>query len=220
MMSKTRIILADDHAIVREGLKALINAEPDMEIIGDAADGHAVFEMASELKPDVVLMDISMPGLTGAQATRLLKHSCPHIKVLALTVHEDIGYIHQLIEAGASGYVCKRAAPDELIQAIRATSGTGFFMDPILTRKMLDSLEQKSVSADGLNGNQLSRMETKVVQLVAQGYSNREISALLEISIKTVETYKMRSMDKLGAVSRSDLFRYARQRGWLDEDAN
>ena len=136
-MTKLRIFLADDHAVVREGLKSLVNAQPDMEVIGEAADGRTAWEQAKACQPDIVVMDLSMPQLNGAQATERLKQACPQVKVLALTVHEDKGYVHQLLQAGASGYVLKLAATEELIHAIRIVAAGGVYLDPTMARKIV-----------------------------------------------------------------------------------
>jgi DNA-binding NarL/FixJ family response regulator len=214
-MVKLRVYLADDHAVVRAGLKALINAEPEMEVSGEASDGRTACEQAQESQPDVVVMDVSMPEMNGAQATARLKQASPHVKVLALTVHEDKGYLRLLLEAGASGYVLKRAAAEELIHAIRTVAAGGVYLDPVLAGKVVGSFVRnpagKGVSADG----DLSEREAEVVRLIAAGHSNKEIARRLSLSVKTVETYKARSMEKLGLDSRADLVRYALQRGWL-----
>ena len=148
-MTKLRVLLADDHAIVREGLRALVDAQPDMEVVGEAADGRAACEPREALRPDVVVMDVSMPGLSGARATERLKQACPHIKVLALTVHEDRGYLHQLLEAGASGYVLKRAAAEELIHAIRAVAAGGTYLDPAIAGKVVGGLRPAAAAGRG-----------------------------------------------------------------------
>ena len=136
-MAELRVFLADDHAVVREGLKALINAQPGMAVVGEAADGLDACERVPALRPDVVVMDVSMPGLTGSQATERLRRECPEVKVLALTVHEDKGYIRQLLAAGAAGYVLKRAAAEELIHAIRVVAAGGVYLDPTVAGKVV-----------------------------------------------------------------------------------
>ena len=212
--TKLRVFLADDHAVVREGLKALVNAQPGMEVTGEAGDGKTTCVQVKKLQPDVVVMDVSMPEMNGAQATELLKRDCPNVKVLALTVHEDKGYLRQLLEAGASGYVLKRAAAEELIHAIRTVADGGTYLDPALAGKVVkDFVQQPTGQAAG----ELSEREVSVVSLIAAGYSNKEVAVRLDLSVKTVETYKSRSLEKLGLHSRADLVRYALQRGWLRE---
>jgi DNA-binding NarL/FixJ family response regulator len=215
-MKKLRVFLADDHAVVREGLKALVNAQPEMEVVGEAADGRTATEQVQKLHPDVVVMDVSMPEMNGAQATERLKQTCPLVKVLALTVHEDKGYLHQLLEAGAVGYVLKRAAAEELIRAIRTVAAGGVYLDPTLAGKVVGGFVRKP-GKHSAAGESLSERETEVVRMLARGHSNKEIAAKLSLSVKTVETYKARSLEKLGLHSRADLVRYAMQRGWLQD---
>jgi DNA-binding NarL/FixJ family response regulator len=215
MANKLRVYLADDHAVVRAGLKALINAEPQMEVSGEAGDGRTVCLQVPELQPDVVVMDVSMPQMNGAQATAQLKQAWPSVKVLALTVHEDKGYLRLLLEAGASGYVLKRAAAEELIHAIRTVAAGGVYLDPALAGKVVGSFVRPPAGKGVPEGGDLSDREAEVVRLIAAGYSNKEIATRLSLSVKTVETYKARSMEKLGMESRADLVRYALQRGWL-----
>jgi DNA-binding NarL/FixJ family response regulator len=215
MTDPLRIFLADDHAVVREGLKALINAQPGMAVCGEAADGRTACEQVEQLRPDVVVMDVSLPVLAGGPATERLARACPEVKVLALTVHEDKGYLRQLLEAGAAGYVLKRAAPAELIQAIRTVAGGDVYIDPTLARTVVRSFVGKASSKDALPGGELSDREAEVVRLTAAGHSNKVIAARLGLSIKTVETYRSRALEKLGMHSRADLVRYAVQRGWL-----
>lgn len=215
-MDKLRVFLADDHAVVREGLKALINAQESMVVVGEAGDGQSACERVGLLKPDVVVMDVSMPILTGSQATARLKLECPAVRVLALTVHEDKGYIRQLLAAGAAGYVLKRAASEELIHAIRVVAAGGVYLDPSMAAMVVGGFVRKPTTA-GTPGGELSERETEVVQQTAAGYSNKEIAASLELSIKTVETYRARAMEKLGLQSRAGLVRYAVQKGWLQD---
>jgi two-component system response regulator NreC len=216
-MNKLRIFLADDHAVLRDGLKALVNAQPDMEVVGEADNGRTACQKAKELLPDVVVMDISMPEMNGAQATKRLKELCPQIKVLALTAHEDKGYLRHLIESGASGFVLKRAATLELIQAIRVVAANGAYIDPTLAGELLSTSMRKPHRQDAPDNKELSERETEVVRLVAWGYSNKEIAAQLRISVKTVETYKARLGDKLELKSRTEIVRYAVRQGWLQD---
>ena len=215
-MDKLRIFLADDHAVVRAGLKTLVDAQADMIVVGEASDGQSALEHMRECAADVVIMDISMPQLNGAAATAQLRHQCPEIKVLALSVHEDTGYLRKLLEAGASGYVLKRSAADTLIQAIRMVAAGGVYLDPAIAGKVVGSLLGKSMLVRD-PAAELSERETDVVRLIAQGYSNKEIATLLNLSVKTVETYKTRAMEKIGLDSRVAIVRYALQRGWLQD---
>ncbi|MCA1567609.1 MAG: response regulator transcription factor [Acidobacteria bacterium] len=216
-MSKLRIFLADDHALIREGLKSLIEAEPDMSVVGETDNGRAAWREAKALRPDVVVMDISMPELNGAKATELLKRDCPETKVLALTIHNDQGYLHQLLKAGASGYVLKRAAPHELIRAIRAVAAGETYLDPTIVNDVVGSYVRKQSAREGQPQGELSEREAEVLRLIALGYSNKEIATRLDISVRTVETYKARLMEKLNFHSRAEIVRYALLQGWLEE---
>jgi DNA-binding NarL/FixJ family response regulator len=213
-MSKLRLLLVDDHGVVRDGLKRLIETEPDLEVVGEAADARDAIERAAATQPDVIVMDVSLGAVSGAQATREIKKRCPNVKVLALTVHEDRSYIHEMLQAGAAGYLVKRAAGDELIAAIRAIASKGVFVDPRIAGKLIAAMgPRRSGSADPRSD--LSERETEVMRFVAQGFTNKEISAKLGVSVKTIETYKARSMGKLGLRSRVDIVRMATDRGWL-----
>ena len=214
-MAKLQIFLADDHMVVREGLKTLINGQPDMLVIGEAGDGETAWQQARECQPDVVIMDITMPGLNGVLATTRLKRACPQIKVLALSVHDDTSYLRQLLTAGAAGYVLKHAAADDLIQAIRIVAAGGIYLDPALAGHVVARYVQVPGVTGALLGTELSERETEVVQRIAHGYSNKEIAAQLNLSVKTVETYRARAMEKLGIDSRAELVRYALEHGWL-----
>lgn len=216
-MPKLRVVLADDHAIVRAGLKALIDGHPDMEVVGEAADGGMACARANELRPDVVVMDVSMPGVNGVQATRDLRSQLPQVKVLALTVHEERSYLRELMDAGASGYVLKRSAAEDLVHALRVVARGDVYLDPSVAMAVLGARARAHPPDESL-GHDLSERETEVLQLIAQGHSNKEIAARLAISVKTVETYKARSMDKLGLRGRADIVRFALQKGWLQAD--
>jgi DNA-binding NarL/FixJ family response regulator len=215
MPEKLRVYLADDHAVVREGLKVLINAQPDMEVTGEAGEGKTACLQIQAHQPNVAIMDVSMPEMSGAQATEQLKRTCPTVKILALTVHEDKGYLRQLLEAGAAGYMLKRAAAEELIHAIRTVAEGGVYLDPAIAAKVVGSFVRHPAQGGLSVGADLSERETEVIRLVAAGHTNKEIASHLALSVKTVETYKIRSMDKLGLHSRADLVRYALQSGWL-----
>jgi DNA-binding NarL/FixJ family response regulator len=216
-MSKLRILIADDHQIIRDGLQGLINAEPDMEVVGEAGDGQGAVRGVLELHPDVVVMDISMPGMSGAKATERIRSASPEVKVVALTAHEDKGYIGQMLQAGASGYVLKLAAAEELIQAIRIVAAGGAYLDPAVASKVVDGYVRQKAAKQGSRQDQLTNREEEVLKLVAQGYVNKEIAAQLEISVKTVETHKHNFMEKLGLRSRAEIVRYALSRGWLQD---
>jgi len=216
-LATIRVLLIDDHAVVREGLRALINAQAGIEVVGEASDGLSALPLAVSLRPDVAIVDISMPGMKGAETTEELKRASPDLKVLALTIHEDKGYLQLLLEAGASGYALKRAASEELIHAIRVVASGGVYLDPFLAGKVVGRLVRKPSSREEIQVEALSERETDVLQRLARGYSVKEIAAQLEIGVRTVETYNSRSFEKLGLRSRTDLIRHAIQRGWLQE---
>ena len=212
-----RIVLADDHAVVREGLKALINGQLDMSVVGEAADGEAACRATKALSPDVLVIDLSMPVLGGAEATARVRSECPGVKVLALTVHEERVYLTQLLRAGASGYVLKRAAAAELVRAVRTVAAGGIYIDPSMAGSLVEGyLDGQDVAAQPANGP-LSDREREVLMRIARGFSNKEIAAELGLSVKTVETYKGRVAEKLGLRSRVEIVRYAAQQGWLSE---
>ena len=210
-MSKLRVLIVDDHPVVRDGLKALLGDAEGLEVVGEACDGETAVRRAVELRPDVVVMDLSMPGMSGVEAARRIREGCPGVRVVALTAHEAHGYLRQVMGAGASGYVLKRTATDELIGAIRHAAAGNTYLDPAVAGQL--------VAGPGapLFGEEvgLSQREEKVLREIAQGYSNKQIAARLKISVKTVETYKSRAMEKLGARSRVEIVRYAAGRGWL-----
>jgi DNA-binding NarL/FixJ family response regulator len=211
-----RVVMADDHPIVLAGLKALVGADPQLQVIGEAADGLSALLLAKELKPDVVILDISMPELNGAQVTAELRAVQPECRVLVLTVHEDRAYLRQLLEAGAAGYLLKRSAAEELLRAVHAIAAGGVYLDPAVAGKVVGRDTQHPNRTQLGNCAELSERETEVLRLVAGGYSNKEISARLNISVKTVETYKARAMEKLGFRNRVEVVRYAAAQGWLD----
>jgi DNA-binding NarL/FixJ family response regulator len=218
MKAKLRIFLADDHAMLRKGLEVLINAQSDMEVVGEANDGQEACQKVRQLQPDVVVMDLSMPNLDGLQATTALKQVCPQIKILILTVREDTDSLRALFKVGASGYVLKNAVAEELTQAIRRIADGGIYLDPSLAAKLIDTTMRRSTQRSGGEGEVLSERELEVLRLLAWGHNNAEIASRLHLSVRTVETYKARSMEKLGLQSRVDIVRYAVRRGWLQEN--
>ena len=217
-MPELRVFIADDYGVVREGLKALVNAQPGLRVVGEAADGREACLEIERLRPDVALLDVSMPVMGGAAAAGQLKRSCPDVKVVALTVHEDESYLRGLLEAGAAGFVLKRSAADELIHAIRTVAAGGIYLDPRLAGKLVSIYVDYRSIAEPNHPGELTEREAEVVRLIAMGHSNKEIAARLSISVKTVETHKARSLEKLDLHSRADLVRYALQRGWLKYD--
>ncbi|MFQ5340878.1 MAG: response regulator [Anaerolineae bacterium] len=210
-----RILIADDHGVLRAGLRALLNAEPDVEVVGEAADGHEVLRLARALNPDVVLLDISMPGPGGIEVTRQVKQALPDTRVLILTVHEDESLLREAIQAGAAGYIIKRAVESELINAIHAVWRGDVYIHPAMTRALLQDVAPPHATDETLV-EPLTRRETEVLQLIAQGYTNRQVAETLTISVRTVETHRANLMDKLGLRSRVELVRYAREHNLLE----
>lgn len=217
-MAKLRIMLADDHETVREGLKMIVDAQDDMEVVGVASNGREAIDRAQELLPEVIVLDISMPKLNGLKATEKLKEVCPQIRVVTLSRHGDDGYVRQLLRAGASGYVLKQSAPAELIHAIRAVAAGGNYLDPKIAVRAMDSYSGCGRARKSPPNVSLSDRESEVLRQIALGYSNKEVAARLELSVKTIEVHKANAMRKLNLRSRIDLVRYAMFQGWLEEN--
>ena len=216
-MPKLRILLVDDHEAVRTGLRVILNAQPDFEVVGEASDGRAALQQAKVLGPDVVVMDVSMPHLNGLKATELLITQFPGLKVLPFTRHADAGYIQQLLRVGASGYVLKQSRTDEVVRAIQAVARGGTYLDPAIAERALEGTLQRPSAASTNAPPKLSAREAEVLRLIASGYSNKEIAARLDVSVKTVESHKTNGMNKLGMLSRVEVVRYAVLQGWLDD---
>lgn len=212
-MSKLRVLLADDHDAVREGLKLLINAQPDMEVVGEAGDGQAAVQRAQQVCPDVVVMDVSMPRFNGLRAIEVLKQCCPQVQVLTFTRHLAHGYVRQVLESGASGYVVKHSRAADLLRGLRTVGAGGKFLDSAVTASVITLVRG---DREHLELDALSRREEEVLRLIAAGYSNKEVAARLVLSVKTVDAHKMRGMEKLGMSSRVDLVRFGYLQGWLD----
>ncbi|HZT58175.1 MAG TPA: response regulator transcription factor [Pyrinomonadaceae bacterium] len=212
---KLRVFLADDHEMLREGLRMLVNSQSDMECVGEAGDGRAAIKGVTELRPDVAVLDVSMPELNGLQATERIKQKCPDAKILTLTRHTDDGYLQLLLKAGVSGYVLKQSASSVLVAAIRAVAAGQTFLDPAITGKVVGSYVAKSAGRGAGPLSEPSERETEVLRLIAWGFSNKEIAARLGLSVKTVEVHKANTMRKLGMRSRIDIVRYAILQGWL-----
>jgi len=211
-MNKIRILLADDHTILREGVRALLANEPDMEVVGEAEDGHQAVKVAGQLKPDVVLMDISMPRLNGLEATSQIKKFIPEAKVLILTMYDNEEYIRKALASGAMGYILKDAAARELLGAIRAVFRGEAVLSPAITRLVIeDYLRWGDLKIDEPN-DELSEREREVLQLIAEGNTNKQIADILCISIKTVQAHRTSLMNKLDLHDRGDLIKYAIQK--------
>jgi two-component system response regulator NreC len=216
-MNKLRVLLADDHAMLREGLRMLVSAQEDMEVVGEASDGRKAVALAQELMPDVVVMDVSMPGLNGLKATERLQKLCPEIKVLTLTRHADSAYLQQLLQAGSRGYVLKQSAAGELVRAIRAVAAGNTYLDPVVTGRLVETAVGRRGASASSAEKDLSAREQEVLQLIAWGHANKEIAHRLDLSVKTVEVHKANAMRKLGMKNRIDIVRYALLKGWLQD---
>jgi two-component system response regulator NreC len=214
-MEKLKILLAEDHRILREGLKMMIDEQPNMEVVGEADDGIEAWQKTTELQPDVVLMDVSMPRMNGADATRRIRELCPEVKIIALTAHRASAYLSQMLKAGASGYVLKNTAFNELVDAIVAVAKGGRYIDRASQELMLNAPPENVTWKGDPQGKPLSEREMEVIALVANGYTNKEIANKLAISVKTVESHKANSMQKLDLKSRAEIVDYARFRGWI-----
>jgi DNA-binding NarL/FixJ family response regulator len=214
-MSRVRVALADDHPVVLAGIKALLQGAPEVALVGEATTGMAALRLIVETSPDVAVIDISLPDLNGLELARRLAEACPGVRLLALTVHEDRAYVQPLLQAGARGYLLKRSAAEDLVRAIRAVAAGGVYLDPAVADKALPEPERRGSAAP--DAEPLSQREQEVLRLTAQGFSNKEIAGRLDVSGKTVETYKARGVDKLGLRTRADIVRYAVSRGWLNE---
>ena len=210
-----RIVIADDHAIVRDGLRSLIEAQPGLLVVGEAADGEEAWWRARDLQPNVLLLDLSMPRVSGTDTAERIVHECPRVRVIALTAHEERGYVTRLLRAGASGYLVKRTAAGELVRAIRVVAAGGSYVDPSLAGSLFT---EPTHGANGAAASDLTRREEEVLQLVVRGHLNKEVAAALAIGVKTVETHKANAMAKLGLASRAALVRFALDQGWLAED--
>jgi two-component system response regulator NreC len=211
-----KILLADDHSVLRSGLKLLLESQADFRVIGEASSGLEALDLAGRLRPDLILLDLSMPGLGGLDALPALNKICPAAKILILTMHDDSHYLHSALKNGAMGYVLKKAADAELISAIRAVLRGEMYVHPALTRALLDDMLPKTEAAPDA-WETLSEREREVLRLVALGHTSAEIAAQLHLSDKTVETYRARGMEKLGLPNRAALVRFALKKGILGE---
>jgi DNA-binding NarL/FixJ family response regulator len=209
-----RIVLADDHPIVLNGLRNLVVAENDFELVGEALSGPEALKLVREQKPDVAVIDISMPGLNGIALSRRIAKEIPSVRILVLTLHEDRAYLRQAIDAGVRGYLLKRSAAENFVQAIRAVLVGGLYIDPAIANYMFDSSPKRAGPA-GVHA--LTDRESEVLRLVAVGYTNKEIAGRLDVGVKSVETYKSRGVEKLGLKTRAELVRYASAEGWLSD---
>ncbi len=216
-MNKIRVLVVDDHTIVREGVRILLEAQPDIEVVGEAADGEQALVQVRELLPDLVLIDIAMPNLNGLEATRLIKRDFPQIQVIGLTMYESDEYFFQLLNAGASGYVLKKAASADLLAAIRAVHAGDVFLYPSVARRLVsDYLTRVKSGEEQGSYDGLTAREREVLKLIAEGHTNQVIADKLVISPSTVQTHRTRIMQRLNLHSRAELIQYARRKGLFD----
>lgn len=216
MTEKARIVLADDHPIVLDGLRALIKAQDDLELVGEATNGLAALRIIKEQKPDLAVIDISMPELNGIALGRCLAEELPAVKLLVLTLHEDRAYLKQALDAGIRGYVLKRTAAENLAAAIRAVLSGGLYVDPAIAGRVFQPNAKNGSRAGPESGSlALTEREAEVLKLVALGYTNKEIARRLDVGVKSIETYRARGSEKLDIKTRAELVRYAAAQGWL-----
>jgi two-component system response regulator NreC len=214
-----RVIIVDDHAIVRAGMRMLIEGDPDIEIVGEGETGVDALRMAKELEPDVVVMDVTMPQMDGVEATRHIKAEAPHVAVLAVTIHEGPDYFFQMLQAGSSGYVPKRAAPDDLLRAIHTVVEGNVFLEPGIAKDLVaDYLERVQEGSEQDSYDGLTERECEVLTQIAEGGTNREIGEILGISVKTVERHAENIMRKLNLHTRTELVKYAIRKNLISLD--
>ena len=220
-MNKIKVLLADDHTVVREGLRALLEATPDIAVVGEADTGRRAVQLAQTLQPDVVVMDVVMPQLNGVEATRQILRECPGCKVLVLSSYSDDEKVAQLIEHGATGFLVKQAASNDLVKAIRETRKGNAFFSPCISRRLLDQCRDSMTKGKVVkkNSDRLTSRETEVLQLIAEGYANKQIADVLGISIKTVEKHRQQLMDKLNIHEVAGLTRHAISIGMVETTA-
>lgn len=211
-----RVVIADDHALVRQGIRMLIDAQPDMEVVAEANDGEEALNIIREVMPDVVVLDVSMPKLNGAQVMQRMRSNLSSVRVLGVSAYSDDAHVNQLLAAGASGYLLKKAASDDLTKAIRTVAEGGVYLDPNVTGKVVEGKIDFPANIEG--NDTLTPTEVDILKLVAYGHSNINIASKLHFSVKTIEGYKNKINSKLGFKSRAELVLYAIQRGWLSSD--
>lgn len=217
---KIRVLIADDHAIVREGLRALLDGQPDIEVVGEATDGEEAVKMTSQLQPNIVLMDITMPRLSGLEAIGQIKRQQPDVKILVLTMHESDDYFFKTLEAGASGYFIKGGSSKELVNAIYTVWNGDVFIYPSMTKKLLsDYVRRVSTGVERDTYDGLTAREREILKLIAQGNTNQEIADQLVLSVATVQTHRAHIIAKLGLHRRADLVKYAIKRGFITLDS-
>lgn len=219
MAERVRVLIVDDHALVREGIKSLLQDVPEIEVIGEAGDGFAAIEEARRLRPDVVLMDIAMPRMTGVEATRHIREEMREVQVVALTIHDNEEYLFQMLRAGAAGYVLKKAHPSEMLTAIEAAMRQETYLTPAMAKGLVsDYLRRVRTGEEQTTYRDLTDREREVLKLIAEGYTNPEIGKLLHISVKTVQAHRGHIMEKLDLHRPAALIMYAIRKGLVEMD--
>jgi two-component system response regulator NreC len=212
---KVRVLIVDDHSIVREGVRMILSGQDDFDVVGEASNGREGVEIALRMKPDVVVMDISMPDMNGIEATAKIRAEMPDIEVLGLTMHEEDSYVFEMLKAGAAGYVLKRAASEDLVNAVRAAHQGHAFLYPSVAKMVVQDFLQRATTQDRQNLDGLTAREREVLTLIAEGMTNQQIAGKLYISIKTVQTHRAHIMEKLNLHDRTELVRYAIRKGLI-----
>jgi DNA-binding NarL/FixJ family response regulator len=212
---KIRVLIVDDHSIVREGVRMILTGQDDFEVVGEASNGREGVDLARKMNPDVVVMDISMPDMNGIEATAKIRGEMPKVEVLGLTMHEEHSYVFELLKAGAAGYVLKRAASEDLVNAVRAAHKGQAFLYPSVTKMVVQDFLQRAAAADKQNLDGLTDREREVLTLIAEGMTNQQIAGKLYISIKTVQTHRAHILEKLNLHDRTELVRYAIRKGLI-----
>ncbi len=219
-MDNVKVLVVDDHDVVREGIRMVLASDPELEVVGTASSGEEAVECVRTLHPKVVLMDIGMPGISGFEATRRIRESDPDVEVVALTVHDSAAYVFQMLRAGATGYVVKRAAAEDVIQAVKRASHGEAVLHPAVAKLVISDYLMRVESGEEVSFDTLSDREREILKLIAEGKTNREIAEMLFLSIKTVQTHRANLMHKLGMHDRTELVKYAIRKGiiGLDEE--
>lgn len=213
-MGSIKVLVADDHAILRDGIRLLLGSQPDIQVVGEASDGGDAFHKTQDLQPDVVLMDIGMPGVNGLDATQKIKRAFPNVKVLILTQHDNDEYVHRILQAGASGYVLKRSAGGELVGAIRQVIHSNAFLYPSMTKDLVsDYLKRAEAGMERASYDGLTERERQILKMIAEGSTNQQIADILCLSVKTVQAHRGHLMEKLNMHDRTELVKYAIRKG-------